>query len=84
MVGVSFDMSVAVGGAAPVEPLPAERARGRGVFHSFWPCGLAHCPFFHPFFIDVWVYFLDVWGVFIDIEFGFSLHISDFFRNFAV
>lgn len=40
--------------------------------------------FFLPFFIDVWGVFLDVWGVFVDIKLGFSLHNSDFFRNFAV
>jgi len=30
----SFDYSAIVGGAAPVEPLLAERGRGRGVFHG--------------------------------------------------
>lgn len=40
--------------------------------------------FFLLFFIDVWGFFIDVWGYFIDIKFGFSLHISVFFRNFAL
>ena len=62
-----LDLSVAVGGAAPVEPLPAERARGRGVFHGMACSRLAFCTVFCLFFIDVWGVFIDVWGVFIDI-----------------
>lgn len=62
-----LNISEAVGGAAPVEPLPAERARGRSVFHGMACYRLAFCPVFCPFFIDEYVYFIDDLNDFTDI-----------------
>lgn len=62
-----LNMSVAVGGAAPVEPLPAERARGRGVFHGMACSRLAFFSIFCPFFIDKHVDFIDNLNDFADI-----------------
>ena len=51
------------GALPPVNPLPAERARGRGVFHDLcglWPCAaarpLGHCSRCRsPFFSRTWL-----------------------------